>query len=135
MGKREEATAIRDAETFGGRWHRQVVMMSEPQGAAAEQYRVLRERLLPQVAQGVRRIAVTSTQSGEGRTTTAVNLALAMALSRHRRVALVDAHVRSPGVHALLGLSPQDGLVDVIARACGSAAELRAPFIEDHGCG
>lgn len=112
-----EQAAIVEAETYG-KVHPGVVMLAAPRGVAAEQYRVLRQRLVPSLAAGIKRIAITSTTAGEGRTTTAVNLALALAAGGRRRVLLLDADVRAAGrswpLHQVLGLSPQHGLVDVV---------------------
>jgi capsular exopolysaccharide synthesis family protein len=60
---------------------------------------------------------VTSTRAGEGKTLTAVNLALAMALDG-RQVILVDADLRWPSVHQKLDLQPSPGLTDVLAGHC-----------------
>src|SRR5262249_2061670 len=48
---------------------------------------------------------------------TAVNLAFAMALDG-RRVILVDADLRWPTIHRLLGLEPSPGLTDVLSGRC-----------------
>lgn len=112
-GSSSTKPAIVDAQIVGAVDPR-VVMLSHPRGAAAEQYRVLRQRIERAVGRGSRCIGVTSSTAGEGKTTTAVNLALALALGQRHRVALVDANLRSPSVHALLGLSPSAGLVEVI---------------------
>jgi protein-tyrosine kinase len=47
-------------------------------------------------------VMITSAVSGEGKTLTALNLALTLSTSYKRRVVLIDANLRSPGVHALL---------------------------------
>lgn len=90
----------------------QVVVLSAPWSAAAEQYRVLARRLEPELRRGARRVGVTSAVAGEGRSTTAVNLALTLA--GRMRVALVDGHLRAPSVARLLGLPPRVGLAEVV---------------------
>ncbi|SDC02544.1 capsular exopolysaccharide family [Paenibacillus sp. UNCCL117] len=62
---------------------------------------------------GIGTVAVTSAGRGEGRTTTAVNLASAYAQSGKRTV-LVDADIRNPGIHAVYGDSNTRGLTNVL---------------------
>ena len=64
-------------------------------------------------AQGTRVILVTSAQPLEGKTTTACNLARALAHGG-ARVLLIDADMRRPGVHANFGLENPRGLSDVL---------------------
>jgi capsular exopolysaccharide synthesis family protein len=59
--------------------------------------------------QGARVLAVTSTQPLEGKTTTACNLAAALALGG-ARVLLIDADMRRPGLHKAMGLPNNVGL-------------------------
>ena len=54
-------------------------------------------------------IAVTSSQPLEGKTTTAANLAIALALGGSR-VLLIDADMRRPGLHKTLGMDNDTGL-------------------------
>jgi capsular exopolysaccharide synthesis family protein len=108
------APAIVEAETYEP-IAASTVTLTDPRGAAAEQYRILRYRLECLARAGLRALAFTSAESGEGKTTTAVNAALALGKGGRNRVALVDADLRRPGVHAMLGLRPQAGLCDVVA--------------------
>ena len=75
-----------------------------------EAFRSLRTSLVF-TAEGehTRVIAVTSTQPLEGKTTTAANLALALALGG-ARVLVVDADMRRPGLHKSLGVQNTIGL-------------------------
>ena len=59
-------------------------------------------------------IQITSPGKGDGKTVTALNLALTMAQEFQQRVLVMDTDLRRPGVHELLGLSPGPGLVDVL---------------------
>jgi capsular exopolysaccharide synthesis family protein len=93
----------------------EAVTLTNPRSAAAEQYRVLRHRLEILAKQGHRALAFTSAQSGEGRTTTVVNAALALGRGGRNRVVLVDADLRRPGVAGVLGLRAREGLCDVVA--------------------
>ena len=97
------------------RSRRSVVTLSQPNHPAAEQYRVLRYRLECLAKAGIKALAFTSPQSGEGKTTTAVNAALALGKGGRNRVVLVDADLRRPGVATMLGLRANKGLTDIVA--------------------
>jgi capsular exopolysaccharide synthesis family protein len=87
-----------------------------PQSLAAEQYRALRTRIT-QSDNGrvIRTIAITSPAKGDGKSVNATNLALTMAQEFQRRIVLVDADLRHPRAHQLLGLTEGMGLADVLA--------------------
>jgi non-specific protein-tyrosine kinase len=107
---------IRDAEVYEKVDARSgPILLTKPRSVAAEQFRVLRHRVELLGRAGVRGLAVTSAEGREGRTTTAVNLALALAHAGRAKVALVDGDLRGPGVHRMLGLTPTHGLCDVVA--------------------
>jgi protein-tyrosine kinase len=76
---------------------------------------VLRYRLECLARAGIKALAFTSAQSGEGKTTTAVNAALALGKGGRNRVVLVDADLRRPGVASMLGLRANKGLTDIVA--------------------
>lgn len=92
-----------------------LVALQAPDSAAAEQYRVLYQRVLRLAARRpLRVLAVTSTGRREGRTTTAANLALTAA-REGRATVLVEADLRRPTLGRLLGLAPRPGVADVLA--------------------
>jgi succinoglycan biosynthesis transport protein ExoP len=81
---------------------------------ASESYRVLRTNIhFASVDTPTRTLVVTSSAPGEGKTTTAANLAFAMAADG-RRVILVDTDLRRPSLHTLLELPAVPGLTDVL---------------------
>lgn len=57
-------------------------------------------------------IGLTSSVQGEGKSTTAINLAYALARSVYQTVVLVDMDLRRPSIHAKLGYEPTYGLSD-----------------------
>ena len=59
-------------------------------------------------------IMVTSALPGEGKSFTAVNLAVSIAMELDNTVMLVDADVARPSVLTMLGLPPTEGLLDVV---------------------
>jgi succinoglycan biosynthesis transport protein ExoP len=79
-----------------------------------EAFRSLRTSLVfTSGTEGKRIIAVTSSQPLEGKTTTACNLAVALALGGSR-VMLIDADMRRPGLHRTMGLQNEVGLSHVL---------------------
>ncbi|MHB8342176.1 MAG: tyrosine-protein kinase domain-containing protein [Mycobacteriales bacterium] len=91
---------------------------SSPQGEA---YRILRANLELSGPGGSRGcVLVTSSVPGEGKTTAACNLAVALAHAG-ARVALVDADLRRPMVHEFLAASATPGLSDVLTGDCTRA--------------
>ena len=88
---------------------------------AADEFRVIKRPLLDNasgksaapVANG-NLIMVTSAMPGEGKSFTAINLALSMAMELDYRVLLVDADVAKPSLMKTLGLPPGPGLLDLL---------------------
>jgi protein-tyrosine kinase len=82
-----------------------------------EQYRRLAAALHDaQVEQGLKTVMVASALPEEGKTLTAVNLALTLSESYERRVLIIDADLRWPSVHTLLGLANERGLSEALLR-------------------
>ena len=79
-----------------------------------EAFRSLRTSLVFTAGAGESRvIAVTSSQPLEGKTTTACNLATALALGGSR-VLLIDADMRRPGLHQVMGVQNEAGLSQLL---------------------
>jgi Mrp family chromosome partitioning ATPase len=84
------------------------------QSAIAEAFRELRTNLqFLEVDDPPRVIALTSSLPGEGKTTTAINIALALAEAEHN-VVLVDGDMRRPKLDSYLGLIGSVGLSTVL---------------------
>jgi uncharacterized protein involved in exopolysaccharide biosynthesis len=80
-----------------------------------EAFRALRTALVASSGtDATRLVAVTSTQPLEGKTTTAVNIALALAIGG-ARVLLIDADMRRPSLHKAMRLPNDRGLADLLA--------------------
>lgn len=98
------------------------IEIDEPQSIFAEGIRTLRTSLLlADVSSRRQRILVTSAVPGEGKTSIALNLA--MALGQVERVLLIDADLRKPTIGTYLKLPPDArGIVDLITGAADLAA-------------
>jgi protein-tyrosine kinase len=91
--------------------------------AIAEQFRVIKRPLIanatgkgaPLVADG-NRIMVTSALPGEGRSFSALNLAMSIAMELDFHVLLVDADVARPSLMKVLGLPQGPGLLDLLVK-------------------
>ena len=83
---------------------RRLVLASDPDSERAAAFRVLRHHLLelgrPQV------VIVSSPEPGDGKTTTAMNLALALAECGRAKVLLAETHVRRPQLANAFRLNP-----------------------------
>lgn len=92
-----------------------VVSFGTGHSASAESYRQVRTNLqFLDVDNPPRVLVVTSAMPGEGKTTTAVNLAHVLAEAGHR-VGLVEGDLRRPRVARYLGLVEKVGITDVLA--------------------
>jgi capsular exopolysaccharide synthesis family protein len=91
-----------------------VTIDRDPHGGYAEAVRRLRTNLMfVDVTTGRHSFIVTSAMPGEGKTTTTVNLAMAMATTGGR-VLLVDGDLRNPSVAKTLGIEGAAGLTPVL---------------------
>jgi non-specific protein-tyrosine kinase len=89
-------------------------MLSDPHSPSAEAYRSLAANLQFAYAdRQLQTIGITSAAEGEGKSTTVANLAVALAQSG-RRVIAIDADLRRPGLHTLFGVSREQGLTDLL---------------------
>jgi len=79
-----------------------------------EAIRALRNSILLGVFdRRLRSLMITSATPAEGKTTTAVYLAIAHAQLKHKTL-LIDCHLRRPGVHTKLSINPEMGLAAIV---------------------
>ena len=91
----------------------EIAMLSDVESPAAEAIRQLRTNVSFAITSAdARTILVTSATDGEGKSTTAVNLAVAFARAG-RRVVLVDLDLRHPGLQKFFKTDPIPGITDV----------------------
>ena len=94
-----------------------LVALTDPHSPEAEQFKILRTNILfPLVGSPPRSILVTSPGPGEGKTFTAANLAISIALNINRHVLLIDADMRRPQLHKRFGFGSVPGLSDYLAK-------------------
>ncbi len=98
-----------------------IVSPQSPRSQIADQFRVIKRPLInnamgkgASVITHGNLIMVTSALAGEGKTFTAVNLAMSIATELDYTVMMVDADVARPSVMKVLGLSEGPGLLDLV---------------------
>ena len=105
-----------------------IVSPNAPRSKIADQYRVIKRPLIANaMAKGASVVAngnlimVTSAVAGEGKSFTALNLAMSIATELDNTVMLVDADVARPSILRMLGLPASQGLLDLLI---GDAPDL-----------
>lgn len=121
-------TAYIDLEALAAKG---MVTPDQPRSAIAEEFRVIKRPLLRNATdtsavriENANLIMVTSALPGEGKTFSAINLAISMAMELDYTVLLVDADVSRPSVFRQLGLPPERGLMDVLAGEVTDLSEV-----------
>ena len=80
-----------------------------------EAYKILRTQVFQRLREnGWNSLAVTSPGLNEGKTLTAINLAISLAMEVNYTVLLVDADLRHPSVHSYFGIEAEYGLSDYL---------------------
>ncbi|MBI4499542.1 MAG: polysaccharide biosynthesis tyrosine autokinase, partial [Gemmatimonadetes bacterium] len=115
-----------------GRRHAIIVITAlDHDDPAAEAYRALRTNVTFVGAEKpLQFIAVTSPGPGEGKSTTAVNLAVTLAQGGNRTI-LIDGDLRRPLVHRAFDISQDPGLTDVLIGRSTSREAIR-PEVSAH---
>lgn len=108
-----------------------IVSPNAPRSQIADQFRVIKRPLISNAAgKGAAVVAngnlimVTSALPGEGKSFTAINLAMSMATEMDFTVLLVDADVGRPSVMKLLGLPAGPGLLDLVVDESRDLSEM-----------
>ncbi|PPA70294.1 CpsD/CapB family tyrosine-protein kinase [Jeotgalibacillus proteolyticus] len=95
---------------------RNLITQYNPKSVASEQYRTIRTNIqFSAIENEIRSITVTSSSPGEGKSTTAANLAIVFA-QQGKKVLLVDADMRKPTVHFTFNIMNTIGLTTVLTR-------------------
>jgi succinoglycan biosynthesis transport protein ExoP len=128
-----DVEAITSAPIIGGISYdpsaiaRPLIVQDDPHSVRAEAFRTLRTNLqFLEVGGGQKSFVITSSIPSEGKTTTAANLAIAMADSG-ANVVLVDGDLRRPKLADYMGIEGAVGLTDVLI-ARSSLADALQPW-------
>ena len=91
------------------------VMAAYYGGPFVDAFKILRTQVMQRLREhNWNVLGVTSPGHGEGKTLTAVNLAVSLAMETAQTVLLVDANLRHPSVHEVFGLDECPGLADYL---------------------
>jgi len=91
------------------------VITSGESNAAAIAYKMLRTQVLKRMREhGWNTLALTGVGPGEGKTLTAINLAINLASEVNYTVLLVDLDLKRPSIHTYFGMTPERGLSDYL---------------------
>jgi len=99
-----------------GQLRSQRIVTGSADDPVGEAYKLLRTHIVQRTKAGNKNLLMlTGPQAGEGKTLTAINLAISLSQEVDKTVLLVDADLRRPTIHQYLGLSKEAGLVDYLS--------------------
>lgn len=105
--------------------------VDKPEGIVAESYRQIRTNVLKACqSKGYRTVVITSGLPGSGATSLVTNLA-ASAGALGMSVLIIDANVRRPGIHSLMGVSDSPGLADLLKGQAAFGSAVVATKLEN----
>lgn len=92
-----------------------IVTFHHPRSGLTENFKQIRMVIQNMLPEGDNRVIMfTSSFRGEGKTTASLNFAAAVAQDTSKRVIIVDADMREPMVHRLLGMKVHHGFSDLL---------------------
>jgi protein-tyrosine kinase len=116
--------------SFGAGEGPEAALLVDTVSPVAEQYRAIKaklEHLARQRGKPVRSLVITSPGSGDGKTLTALNLALVLAQDENRSVLMIDADLRKHGIAPFFVEHAKAGLVEALAGKAPLAATMFRP--------
>jgi chain length determinant protein tyrosine kinase EpsG len=111
--------------------HRELVVAAQPFSKQAEAFRAIRSQLMMRIfnpREPKRALAITSTESGDGKTFMVANLGVALAQLGGRTL-VVDANLRNPRLHELFDLPNTSGLTGILSGRQEDNVIYQAPDI------
>lgn len=107
------------------------IIYSSDDAVGLTAYKMLRTQVMQRMAaRGWNALAITSPTPADGKTTTAINLAVSLAREMHQTVLLVDMDLRNPCMHKYFGLKPNKGISDFLLHGTSLSEILVNPGIE-----
>lgn len=89
--------------------------LKNPKSNFSESFKSLRTNIqFTSIDKKLQIILITSTGTGEGKTTVASNLAVSIAQAE-KRVLLVDCNMRKPAIHEVFGIPNEEGLTSILS--------------------
>jgi capsular exopolysaccharide synthesis family protein len=106
------------------------IMIQNPDSPISEAFRSLRFNLESVQDHDLKTITITSAGRGEGKTTTALNLAVASAQSG-RKVLLLDADLRNPSIHLSFAMDNNIGLTNFLTGQSSAKEIIRDAYLDN----
>jgi len=104
------------------------VIPADASGAAGQAFKMLRTRVLQKMRQrGWNTLAIVSAIPKDGKTFTAINLAIAIAAQTEHTSLLVDLDLLNPSVHRRFGIAPEVGVEQCLRGQAAVSAALVNP--------
>ena len=115
----------------GRRIEARLITHLDPKAPVSEAYRTLRTNLqFSKVDKELQVLLVTSSGPKEGKSTTAANLAIAMAQAG-KKVVLIDADLRRPVIHSIFGLKKDEGMTNCLMGLIDFKEMLKPTFLDN----
>jgi capsular exopolysaccharide synthesis family protein len=110
----KSAKAVAGPSKGGTDFRRRLITYEDPKSPISESYRSLRTNVAyASIDEKIKSLLISSSQPGEGKSTTTANLAIAFAQLR-KKTLLVDADLRKPVQHNVFGLPRAPGLSEYL---------------------